>query len=238
MTRGSRAARPGLPRCRRSIRWTWPRPISPPSSTNSRRTGWAARPTMATGTGAEADPEHFAGVLEGVVRRQREIDPMIDQQLAQGWRLTRIDSILRAILRAGAFELIELADVPPRVDHQRVHRRGPRLLRGRRAARGQRRARQPRAQAAPRRAARAGVTRFPGWGESARRKPSSRHCRRAAPLRDAIAVAARVRWGRRGHGRRRQSNDASARRGGHHPRSWRRWRGARRAPSGSRTTAR
>jgi N utilization substance protein B len=68
-----------------------------------------------TGTGAQADPEHFAGVLEGVVRRQREIDPMIDQQLAQGWRLTRIDSILRAILRAGAFELIELADVPPRV---------------------------------------------------------------------------------------------------------------------------
>jgi transcription antitermination protein NusB len=64
-----------------------------------------------TGTGAQADPEHFAGVLEGVVRRQREIDPMIDQQLAQGWRLTRIDSILRA----GALELIELADVPPRV---------------------------------------------------------------------------------------------------------------------------
>ena len=66
-------------------------------------------------TGAEADPEHFAGVLKGVVRRQREIDPMIDLQLAQGWRLTRIDSILRAILRAGAFELMELADVPPRV---------------------------------------------------------------------------------------------------------------------------
>ena len=33
--------------------------------------------------GAEADPEHFAGVLKGVVRRQREIDPMIDQQLAR-----------------------------------------------------------------------------------------------------------------------------------------------------------
>jgi N utilization substance protein B len=66
-------------------------------------------------TGAEADPEHFSRVLKGVVRRQREIDPMIDQQLAQGWRLTRIDSILRAILRAGAFELTELTDVPPRV---------------------------------------------------------------------------------------------------------------------------
>jgi len=66
-------------------------------------------------TGAEADPEHFSRVLKGVVRRQREIDPMIDQQLAHGWRLTRIDSILRAILRAGAFELTELTDVPPRV---------------------------------------------------------------------------------------------------------------------------
>jgi N utilization substance protein B len=68
-----------------------------------------------TGTGAEVDPEHFSRVLKGVVRRQLEIDPLVDQQLAQGWRLTRIDSILRAILRAGAFELIELTDVPPRV---------------------------------------------------------------------------------------------------------------------------
>ena len=32
-----------------------------------------------------------------------------------GWRLTRIDSILRAILRAGTYELAELGDVPPRV---------------------------------------------------------------------------------------------------------------------------
>jgi N utilization substance protein B len=65
--------------------------------------------------GAEADPEHFAGLLKGVVRRQREIDPMIDKQLAEGWRLTRIDSIVRAILRAAVFELMELKDVPPRV---------------------------------------------------------------------------------------------------------------------------
>ena len=54
-------------------------------------------------------------MLKGVVRRQREIDPMIDRQLAEGWRLARIDSILRAILRAAAFELMELADVPARV---------------------------------------------------------------------------------------------------------------------------
>jgi N utilization substance protein B len=64
---------------------------------------------------ADADPEHFARVLKGVVRRQRDVDPMIDGQLAEGWRLYRVDSIVRAILRAGSFELLELSDVPPRV---------------------------------------------------------------------------------------------------------------------------
>ena len=67
------------------------------------------------GTGGEADPEHFARVLKGVVRRQRDVDPMIDGQLAEGWRLYRVDSIVRAILRAASFELLELTDVPPRV---------------------------------------------------------------------------------------------------------------------------
>jgi len=70
---------------------------------------------LENGTAAQADPEHFADLLKGVVRRQRDIDPMIDRQLAEGWRLTRIDSIVRAILRAAAFELMELQDVPPRV---------------------------------------------------------------------------------------------------------------------------
>ena len=70
---------------------------------------------LENGTSAEADPEHFAELLKGVVRRQREIDTMIDDQLAEGWRLTRIDSIVCAILRAAAFELIERSDVPARV---------------------------------------------------------------------------------------------------------------------------
>ncbi len=64
---------------------------------------------------ADADQDFFQSLVRGVVRRQREIDPMVDQQLAEGWRLTRIDSILRAILRAGALELIERTDVPVRV---------------------------------------------------------------------------------------------------------------------------
>jgi N utilization substance protein B len=63
----------------------------------------------------EADRVFFADILRGVLRRQREIDVLIDRQLAEGWRLTRIDSILRASLRAGAFELAERSDVPARV---------------------------------------------------------------------------------------------------------------------------
>jgi N utilization substance protein B len=61
------------------------------------------------------DATFFADVVKGVVRRQREIDPLVDQQLRTGWRLVRVDSILRAILRGGVFELLERSDVPARV---------------------------------------------------------------------------------------------------------------------------
>ncbi|CFX48975.1 N utilization substance protein B homolog [Candidatus Filomicrobium marinum] len=61
------------------------------------------------------DAAFFAELVRGVVRRQRDIDPMIDHQLALNWRLKRVDSTLRAILRAGAFELIERRDIPARV---------------------------------------------------------------------------------------------------------------------------
>ncbi|HEY8195105.1 MAG TPA: transcription antitermination factor NusB [Hyphomicrobium sp.] len=64
---------------------------------------------------ASADRVFFADILRAVVRRQREIDPMIDEQLAIGWRLVRVDSILRAILRGGVAELLDRSDVPARV---------------------------------------------------------------------------------------------------------------------------
>jgi transcription antitermination protein NusB len=63
----------------------------------------------------EPDNTFLAELLRGVVRRQRELDPLIDKQLATGWRLVRVDSILRAILRAGVFELMERTEVPGRV---------------------------------------------------------------------------------------------------------------------------
>lgn len=62
-----------------------------------------------------ADTAFFADILKGVVRCQRDIDPLVDQQLATGWRLVRVDSILRAILRGGVFELMQRPDIPARV---------------------------------------------------------------------------------------------------------------------------
>ena len=61
------------------------------------------------------DETFFQELLQGVVRRQRDIDPVVDEQLAAGWRLARIDSILRAILRSALFELMERPDVPVKV---------------------------------------------------------------------------------------------------------------------------
>ena len=62
-----------------------------------------------------ADRLFFADVLRAVLRLQREIDPLVDEQLATGWRLVRVDAILRAVLRAGVAELLDRADVPARV---------------------------------------------------------------------------------------------------------------------------
>ncbi|MGL4396899.1 MAG: transcription antitermination factor NusB [Hyphomicrobium sp.] len=64
---------------------------------------------------AGADRQFFADILRGVLSRQREIDPLVNDQLASGWRLVRVDAILRAVLRAGVSELLSRPDVPARV---------------------------------------------------------------------------------------------------------------------------
>ncbi|HYA80165.1 MAG TPA: transcription antitermination factor NusB [Methylocystis sp.] len=63
---------------------------------------------------AGADRGFFRDIVTGVAGRQAEIDPQIASHLAQGWRLSRIDSILRAILRSGVYEIIVRRDVPAR----------------------------------------------------------------------------------------------------------------------------
>ncbi|WP_420409014.1 transcription antitermination factor NusB [Hoeflea sp.] len=59
-----------------------------------------------------ADPAWFRAVVSGVVEKQRALDPVIRASLTEDWPLSRLDATLRAILRAGAWELSFKKDVP------------------------------------------------------------------------------------------------------------------------------
>ena len=63
----------------------------------------------------EADYRHLKEVVDGVVREQKAIDPAVDQILDKAWPLHRLDSTVRAILRAAAYELMFMERVPARV---------------------------------------------------------------------------------------------------------------------------
>ncbi|RWC18349.1 transcription antitermination protein NusB, partial [Mesorhizobium sp.] len=58
----------------------------------------------------EADAQWFRAILTGVVENQKTIDPVIRQALTDDWPLSRLDSTLRAILRAGVYELMKRDD--------------------------------------------------------------------------------------------------------------------------------
>ena len=62
-----------------------------------------------------AEAAFFRDVVSGVVRDQTKLDPLVDDALAKGWPLKRIDAIIRAVMRAGAYELQHRKDVPARV---------------------------------------------------------------------------------------------------------------------------
>jgi N utilization substance protein B len=60
----------------------------------------------------EAERDFFDDIVTGAEARREEIDALISQRLAAGWTIERLDRPMRAILRAGAYELIARADVP------------------------------------------------------------------------------------------------------------------------------
>lgn len=66
-------------------------------------------------TYAQADEAHFAEVVRGVVAEQHEIDNAVNGALAKGWTLVRLDATLRAILRAGTYEIRRCKNVPVKV---------------------------------------------------------------------------------------------------------------------------
>ena len=60
----------------------------------------------------KADPAWFRAIVSGVVEQQRTLDPLIRTSLTEDWPLSRLDSTLRAILRAGAYEISSRKGVP------------------------------------------------------------------------------------------------------------------------------
>ena len=68
--------------------------------------------TIEGATYAEAEQSFFDDVVKGVDARRGEIDALIGDKLAKGWNLDRLDRPMRAILRAGTYELIARPDVP------------------------------------------------------------------------------------------------------------------------------
>ena len=64
---------------------------------------------------AAPDEGLFRAIVDGVPRRQVAIDRAVAAALNENWRLQRIDSIVRAVLRAAVWELVDRPDIPARV---------------------------------------------------------------------------------------------------------------------------
>jgi len=60
----------------------------------------------------EAERDFFDDIVTGVEARRADLDRLIAARLAEGWSLERLDRPMRAILRAGAYELLARPDVP------------------------------------------------------------------------------------------------------------------------------
>src|ERR1700689_5732336 len=62
-----------------------------------------------------AELAFFRDIVSGVQRDQHAIDRGLDDALAKGWPLRRVEALMRAILRAAYYELRNRPDVPARV---------------------------------------------------------------------------------------------------------------------------
>jgi N utilization substance protein B len=62
----------------------------------------------------EADVRFFDDVVAGAIARSSEIDDLLADRLASGWKIERLDRTMLQILRAGAYELLARPDVPTR----------------------------------------------------------------------------------------------------------------------------
>jgi N utilization substance protein B len=63
----------------------------------------------------DADRPLFKDVVEGTASHKDELQETLSSALAEDWTWNRVDRLVRAILLAGAYELVHRHDVPPRV---------------------------------------------------------------------------------------------------------------------------
>lgn len=63
----------------------------------------------------DPDREFFAVIVNGVGNRRDQLDEMLTATLPPGRAIDRMEMVLRAILRAAAYELSALGDVPAKV---------------------------------------------------------------------------------------------------------------------------
>ena len=74
-------------------------------------------PDRAPGEGGKArlpkpDPDFLRALVDGVNSSATEIDQRIESVLDGEWTLERLDALMRNLLRAGAFELLHMPNVP------------------------------------------------------------------------------------------------------------------------------
>ncbi len=71
---------------------------------------WIGREVEGIDSG-KADRGFFRDLVSGVLREQQMVDRVLDETLAENWRLSRLEAVSRAILRSGAYELMFRRDV-------------------------------------------------------------------------------------------------------------------------------
>jgi transcription antitermination protein NusB len=64
---------------------------------------------------AKADEKLFVDIVDGVDDQRERIDAAVEAHLSDGWKLNRIDSTLRQLLRAAGYELMARLDTPTAV---------------------------------------------------------------------------------------------------------------------------
>ncbi len=58
------------------------------------------------------DEKLFRQIVKGATVKREQLDIQIEGVLSQGWTMNRLDTVVRAILRAGLYELMEQPETP------------------------------------------------------------------------------------------------------------------------------